>query len=113
MQAATTTVASGVDVTQFLQFGLLGLVFACVILRRFLVPEWTLKQLEETSAKELKAKDEQIQALKVDKAELKDSLDQLQALTRTEIIPALVRANQLSAEYLADIAERGARNAQS
>lgn len=107
--AASTSV--GVDVTQFLQFGLLGLVFVCVVMKKFLVPEWTLTQLQEQRDQEAKAKDEQIASLKADKAELKESLDQLQELTRTEIIPALVRANQLSSEYVTELTSRG-RNAQ-
>lgn len=107
---ATAAMPTGIDVTSFLQFGLLGMVFLCVVLKKYIVPEWTLKQLEEQRAQEINAKNEQIETLKVDKQELKDSLDQLQELTRTEIIPALVRANQLSSEYLTEIADRG-RNA--
>jgi len=100
---AATEGVSGVNVTQFLQFGLLGVVFLCVVLRKYIVPEWSLRQLEDQRDAELKAKDEQIASLRADKAELKESLDQLQDLTRTEIIPALVRANQLQSAYVAEL----------
>lgn len=96
-----------IDLTQFLQFGILGLIFLCVILRKYLVPEWTLKQQQEQGEKELKLKDEQIVALQQDKKDLSESLGQLQALTRDQIIPALVRANQLSADYVTQLAQRG------
>lgn len=97
---------AGVDLTQFLQFGLLGVVFLCVVMKKYIVPEWTLKQLEDQRTQELKAKDDQIVILKADKLELKDALSQLQKLTQNEVIPALVRANQLSAEYLTEIGDR-------
>ena len=100
---------AGIDITQFLQFGLLGLIFACVIAKKFLVPEWTLRQSVEQSAKELALKDERIAALEADKAELKVSLEQLQSLTRDQIIPALVRSNQLSADYVSELAQQKRR----
>ena len=35
------------DITQILQFGLLGLIFLCLVFRKWIVPEWTLKSAEE------------------------------------------------------------------
>jgi predicted XRE-type DNA-binding protein len=104
--AAAAVSTGGVDLTQFLQFGLLGLIFVCIILKKFIVPEWSLRQLEDQHLSEMKLKDEQVTSLKADKQELKEALDALQELTRTEIIPALVRANQLSQEYVAELAGR-------
>lgn len=95
-----------IDIGQFLQFGLLGVIFVCVITKKFIVPEWVLKQMQDQYDAEAKLKDEQIASLKADKNELKQDLEQLQALTRTEVIPALVRATQLNAEYL-DTRQRG------
>lgn len=106
LTTAAQVTAGGVDVTQFLQFGLLGIIFVCIILKKFIVPEWTLRQLEDQHESELRLKDDQLDSIKADKQELKESLDALQALTRTEIIPALVRANQLSQEYVAELAGR-------
>lgn len=104
--AAAEVTAGSLDLTQFLQFGLLGAIFVCIILKKFIVPEWTLTQLQQQHDSELKLKDDQLVSLKSDKQELKESLDALQELTRTEIIPALVRANQLSQEYVAELAGR-------
>lgn len=119
LHAATSVVlaagdpATAIDITQFLQFGLLGLIFACVVAKKFLVPEWTLRQTQENKDQELKLKDERIAALESDKDELKESLASLQALTRDQIIPALVRSNQLSADYVSELAAQKFRDGAS
>lgn len=95
-----------IDIAQFLQFGLLGVIFVCVITKKFIVPEWVLKQMQDQYDAESKLKDEQIASLKADKEELKEDLEQLQTIYRTDVIPALVRATQLNAEYL-DLKQRG------
>lgn len=95
-----------IDIAQFLQFGLLGVIFVCVITKKFIVPEWVLNQLQAQYDAEAKLKDEQIASLKVDKEELKADLEQLQTIYRTDVIPALVRATQLNAEYM-DLKSRG------
>lgn len=110
LAAESVPAPTGIDITQFLQFGLLGLIFACVVMKKFIVPEWTLKQQEEGHNRELKVKDAQIAALEADKAELKESLTSLQALTRDQIIPALVRSNQLSADYVSELSDSNRRD---
>lgn len=104
MLLAVEDPAPSVDITQFLQFGLLGLIFVMIVAKKFLVPEWTLNQLSDAHILALGAKDERIASLEADKVELKENLAQLQALTRDQIIPALVRANQLSADYVNELA---------
>ncbi len=99
-----------IDIAQFLQFGLLGVIFVCVITKKFIVPEWVLKQLQDQYNAESRLKDEQIASLKADKEELKQDLEQLQNIYRTDVIPALVRATQLNAEYL-DLKQRGENSA--
>lgn len=107
--AADATPGTAIDITQFLQFGLLGLIFAMVLVKKFLVPEWTLKSQQDAHEAALAAKDERISSLEADKAELKESLAQLQGLTRDQIIPALVRSNQLSADYVQELANQKRR----
>jgi hypothetical protein len=117
LMAATADDGGGVgmptiDIAQFLQFGLLGVIFVCVVTKKFIVPEWILKQMQDQYDAEARLKDEQIASLKTDKAELKEDLEQLQTIYRTDVIPALVRATQLNAEYM-DHKARGEQNAQS
>jgi hypothetical protein len=80
------------DITQILQFGLLGLIFLCLIFRKFIVPEWTLKQAEEQSKAE---KDELTQRL----TETREQLDKLQDVFQDQMIPALTRATEINARY--------------
>jgi hypothetical protein len=51
-KTAPASTAVPFDITQILQFGLLGLIFLCVLFRKFLVPEWVLKQQEVAAEKE-------------------------------------------------------------
>ena len=90
---------------QIIQFGVIGLMLIMLLLRKFVVPEWTLRDAEARHDKEIAAKDVEIK-------ELKESNSALRTLTEQQIIPALVRANQLSADYAADLAaERRRRHA--
>lgn len=100
LAAAGNSVTVGGDwglAVQILQFGFIGVVLLCILLRKFLVPEWVLKDAETRHDKEIAAKDVEIK-------ELKESNSALRTLTEQQIIPALVRANQLSADYAADLA---------
>lgn len=107
--ATATAVNVGGDwglVIQIAQFGVIGVILVCLLTRKFVVPEWVLKRADEEHAKELAAKD-------ADLRELKESNSALRTLTEQQIIPALVRANQLSADYAQDLAsERRRRNAE-
>jgi uncharacterized protein YacL (UPF0231 family) len=98
--AAAAAGTSSVGIATFLQFGLLGVIFVCVVMKKFIVPEWTLTALKEQYEQQIKVKEDQISALKADKEELKTTAEQLQKLTRDEMIPALVVANQMAAEHV-------------
>jgi uncharacterized protein YacL (UPF0231 family) len=102
MSAAASTggLTGSFGVATFLQFGLLGVVFLCIVMKKFIVPEWTLTALKDQYEAQIKVKEDQISALKDDKEELKVTAEQLQKLTRDEMIPALVVANQMAAEHV-------------
>ncbi len=80
------------DITQVLQFGLLGLIFLCLVFRKFIVPEWTLKAQEERSDAE---KAEITKRLD----ETREQLDKLQSVFQDQMIPALTRATEINARY--------------
>jgi uncharacterized protein YacL (UPF0231 family) len=100
LATAAASTLGGVGIAEFLQFGLLGVIFLCLVMKKFIVPEWTLNALKEQHEASLKVKEEQISQLKADKDELKATAEQLQKLTREEVIPALVVANQMAADHL-------------
>ena len=89
---------------QILQFGLVGLLLVAVLTKKFVVPRWTYDEGLSQKDVVIAEKDRIIADKDDDIRELKESLNALQALTREQMIPALVRANQLSAEYVAEIA---------
>ncbi len=80
------------DITQILQFGLLGLIFVCVLLKKFLVPEWTLKQAEERAEAEKAELTERLN-------QTRDQLSKLQDVFQDQMIPALTRATEINARY--------------
>ncbi len=80
------------DITQILQFGLLGLIFLCLVFRKFVVPEWTLKQAEEKAKAD---KEELTHRL----AETREQLEKLQDVFQDQLIPALTRATEINARY--------------
>ena len=88
-----------IDLTQLLQFGLLGLIFLCVILRKFLVPEWTLRQTEERMTAEKEDLAERL-------AETRQQLDRLQDVFQGQMIPALTRATEINARYNEELQRR-------
>lgn len=77
---------------QILQFGLLGIGFLCVVFRKFVVPEWSLKLEEERARAE---KEELARRL----AETKEQLEKLQDVFQDRMIPALTRATEINARY--------------
>lgn len=101
---------TSVDITQLInyaQYGLLGLFFVLILLKKFIVPAYTLTDLKESHERELKFKDDIIDSLRKDVVELKDGVADLQKLTSDKMIPALVQANTLSAAYVQELARRG------
>lgn len=112
--------SSGIDlptIASFAQFGVLGVIFIMLILKKFIVPKWTLDTLEENHARELRGREESharelasrdvlIASLEADKRELKKNLDDLQDLTRQQMLPAMIEANRLTAAYVDTLARR-------
>jgi hypothetical protein len=94
--------------TYLLQYGPFGLIFLdAFITRKVLMPIWAHKDAMKAKDNVVRDRDKTILEKNTDIKELKTSLDKLQALTRDQMLPALVRANQLSADYLAEITHRG------
>jgi Tfp pilus assembly protein PilO len=115
--AGGTTTIDVNTIAAFAQFGLLGVFFVMLISKKFVVPKWTLdtqdenhkRELadkEEAHARELTIKDQQIASLETDKRELKANLDNLQNLTRDQMLPAMIEANRLTAAYVDALARR-------
>lgn len=101
----------------FAQFGLLGIFFVMLVSKKFVVPKWTLDTLEDNHQREIKDRDEAfareiatkdvlIASLEADKRELKKNLDDLQDLTRQQMLPAMIEANRLTAAYVETLARR-------
>lgn len=97
--AAANSPAVPFDVTQVLQFGLLGLIFLCLVFRKFIVPEWTLRDAEKRSEAE-KAD------LAARLAETREQLDKLQDVFQDQMIPALTRATEINARYTDEMQEQ-------
>lgn len=94
--AETASGAPSFDVTSILQFGLLGLIFLCVVFRRFIVPEWTLTLAEAHGKAEKAALEERV-------AELQQQVTRLQTAYQDLIIPALTRSTEINATYLEEL----------
>lgn len=84
--------APDVNIEQVLQYGLLGIIFFCVIIRKFIVPEWTLKKAEEKAEAEKAELTERL-------AETREQLNKLQGVFQDQMIPALTRATEINAKY--------------
>lgn len=108
-------------IATFAQFGLLGIFFVMLISKKFVVPKWTLdtqdenhqrelSDKEQAHVRELSIKDQQIASLETDKRELKKNLDDLQNLTRDQMLPAMIEANRLTAAYVDALARRAGGN---
>lgn len=84
--------APSFDIWNLVQFGILGVVLACVIAQRGLVPEWALRQerdRSERSERELRAENER----------LRGQVDRLQEMVETRMIPALTLTTEVVAKY--------------
>lgn len=91
------------DLTQVLQFGLLGLIFLCLVFRKFIVPEWTLKQMEDRAALE---KEDLTRRL----TETREQLNKLQDVFQDQMIPALTRASEINSRYTEEMQQARHRN---
>lgn len=90
--SAVESLAETIDVTQLLQYGLLGLVVLCILFRKYLVPEWTLKAVEERAASERSDLERRLAASE-------EQLNKLQDVFQEQMIPALTRATEINARY--------------
>jgi hypothetical protein len=98
---------SGVDVLKvvspILGTGLVGVMFLMVIFRIKIMPTYVYDEAKKEWERERIRLEEE-------NSDLKQSNQALRTMTEGQIIPALVRSNQLSADYAADLAaERRAR----
>ncbi len=80
------------DITTLLQYGLLGLIFLCLVFRKFIVPEWVLKDAEARAAKEKEDLERRL-------SETRDQLNKLQNVFQEQMIPTLTRATEVNAKY--------------
>lgn len=109
---AATKTTQPVDVLTWIgnyaaQFGIFGLAFLDVfVTRKLLIPKWALEDAIKAKDDTIAQRDKYLADKNEDIKELKASLAQLQNLTRDQILPALVRANQLSADYVQEITRR-------
>lgn len=93
--------------TYLAQYGIFGLAFFDVfVTRKVLVPKWAKDDAVAAKDNIIKDRDDVIREKNEDIKELKASLAQLQTVTREQVLPALVRANQLSADYVQEVTRR-------
>jgi hypothetical protein len=94
--APSTGTAVPFDITSILQFGLLGLIFLCIVFRKFVVPEWTLKSAEERAEKEKADLEARLK-------ETREQLERLQLVFQEQMIPGLTRATEINARYTEEL----------
>jgi hypothetical protein len=94
--AAAGGAVSSVDVTQLIQYGVLGLVLLLVIVRKYLVPEWTLKQAEELAARERADLERRL-------AESEAQLARFRQIFEEQMIPALLQATDTNKRYVSEM----------
>jgi F0F1-type ATP synthase membrane subunit b/b' len=88
----TPVTPAGFDIWNLIQFGFVGFILVCFMIRKFVVPEWTLRDAERRHDKESASKDAEI-------ASLKDQVERLQSMTEQQMIPALTRTAEIVARY--------------
>lgn len=87
---------SAVDVTQLIQYGVLGLVLLLVIVRKYLVPEWTLKAAEERAAAERADLERRL-------TESEAQLARFRQIFEEQMIPALLQATDTNKRYVTEM----------
>ena len=90
--AATDAATVPFDITQLLQFGLLGLIFLCLVFRKFIVPEWTLKAAEARAAEDRADLHQRLEATQTQVRLLQETYEK-------QLIPALTRATEVNGRY--------------
>jgi len=107
--ATNTSGPDGVSLSQwfnFAQFGLLGVIFLMIVSKKWIVPKWALDDARAAYERELRAKEDVIAQQRADIIDLKNTVHELQDLTKERMIPALVQANALSAAYVQELSRR-------
>lgn len=90
----------GVDLGQLVQFGVLGVMFVFIILRKYIVPEWTLTHQKDQYEARLADKDKQLEDAIQEAERLRTLLEALHGRVQDEIVPALVRFNDVAVEFV-------------
>jgi F0F1-type ATP synthase membrane subunit b/b' len=88
-----------VDIWGLIQFGFVGFVLVCMTIRKWIVPEWTLKAAEERHVEAVRSKDAEITALK-------SQVERLQDVTHNQTLPALLRSAEIVAKYNEEAAHK-------
>lgn len=119
----TTSGSPAIDlILPFVNLGVIVVLVIMVVTKNGFVPKWSLddaerrneeqvRQLNESHAREMAAKEDQIDALQADKKELKDTNEELQNLARDRLLPALIESSRLAAAYVAELQRRGSGGA--
>lgn len=95
--AISALATSSLDLNSLLQYGILGLVLAAILLGR-LVPDWALKRQQESNDQLLKLKDDYNADLKAERDKAVEGYRELQQTILTQIMPTLSRSNELAAQ---------------
>jgi F0F1-type ATP synthase membrane subunit b/b' len=92
--AAASSVAQPQDwsIWNLIQFGILGMGFACLASGKFIVPEWALNRAEKRHAEELASE-------RARSAKLEGQVEKLQAAFQDQMIPALTRSTEIIAAW--------------
>ncbi len=90
--AATPSPSVPFDITQALQFGFVGVVLLCMVFRKYIIPEWTLKDQEARSQAEKAELSKRLD-------ETREQLEKLQSVFQEQMIPALTRSTEINTKY--------------
>ena len=82
---------TAIDLTQVLQFGFVGVVLLCLMLGKYLVPEWALTREKQAAQDALVQRDLEIKRLQDDIADLKAQLREANEVYSSKVVPTLTR----------------------
>lgn len=95
-----------VDVWNLIQFGFVGFVLVCMTVRKWIVPEWTLKAAEERHAETVERHAETVRSKDAEISALKSQVERLQDVTHHQTLPALLRSAEIVAKYNEEAAHK-------
>jgi hypothetical protein len=87
------------DLWNLLQFGVIAFGLICLLIRKWIVPEWVLKREEERHVTELAA-------ARAERDGYKAQVERLQTVTIEQMIPALTRSTEVAAKYNEELAHQ-------